>query len=485
MIKFSFIFISLFSYLIACFNYEGSIFILSFFYITSNFYLIYSFRKKNIFTEIFLASFLWLGFWFKFVLIITEIGSLTEGSGLFDFFATSFDNALLILSYAFVLLIIMSCLRERFFFSYEGFSNKKFSLKEKSIDFYFNHQTYFLVIFILLISFCAIINLKFSIYQKGIVSDQQLNFVFLSIFKWLTMFGFASISSFIIFCFIKRKKNIFIAFFIALFEGYVTSYGFLSRASLIFSQLSFLLGLKKSIELSNIFSKKKMFLYLFLIIFISLTSIHFVNLKRDQDYSKNSSSLFNIKKVFMSIKRIDMNNIHSLRTVKNEMTKNQTIYLLFNRWVGLDSWFAVISHPNLKSDLFLDSFKEKFNKNKFSYYENNFLGKKNIEYFPEFKNNYGVVLPGFFSFSFYSGSISFFLILIAFFYILGVTLEYLSFRFSFGNMIFSSLISQVYIYRLIHFGYLPSQSYLLLGALLLNIILYYFFVLLTNKFKIF
>jgi len=159
--------------------------------------------------------------------------------------------------------------------------------------------------------------------------------------------------------------------------------------------------------------------------------------------------------------------------------------LLFNRWVGLDSWLAVTSHPNLKRDLFLDSFKEKFNKNKFTYYQNNFLGKKNIEYIEEFKNNYGVVLPGFVSFSFYSGSISFFLILIAFLYILGVTLEYLSFRFSFGNMIFSSLISQVYIYRLIHFGYLPSQSYLLLAALLFNICLYYFFVILTNKTKVF
>ena len=484
MIRTFFIIISLFSYLIAYLNWEGSIVVLGFFYMSSNFYLIYSFRKKNIFTEMFLASFLWLGFWLKFVVIITKTGSLTEGSGLFNFSATSFDKAFLILSYAFVLLIVMSYLRERFFFSYEGFSNKKFSLKEKSIDFYFNHQTYFLTIFILLTSFCAIINLKFSIYQKGIISDQQLNFVILSVFKWFTMFGFASISSFIIFCFIKRKKNIFIAFSIALFEGFITSYGFLSRASLIFSQLSFLLGLKKSAELSNsFFSKKKIFLSLFLIISISLTSIYFVNLKRDSSYSKIPSS-FNKEEFFMAIKKIDISSTHSLRTVMNEITKNQTIYLLVNRWVGLDSWLAVTSHPNLKRDLFLDSFKEKFNRNKFTYYQNNFLEKKNIEYAAEFKDNYGVVLPGFVSFSFYSGSISFFLILIAFFYILGVTIEYFSFRFSFGNMIFSSLISQVYIYRLIHFGYLPSQSYLLLTALIINIALYYFFVILTNKTKI-
>jgi hypothetical protein len=481
--KFLFISFNLFLYLISYFNYEGSIFILSFFCISSNFYLIYSFRKKHIFTEIFLASFLWLGFWFKFVMIITKVGYLTEGSGLFDFSGTSYDRALLILSFAFFLLIIMSYLREQFFFSYEEFSKKKFFIKEKSIDFYFNYQNYFLVIFILLVLFCAIINLKFSIYQKGIISNQLLNPVFLSIFKWLTMFGFASFSSFIIFCFIKRKKNIFIAFFISLFEGFVTSYGFLSRASLIFSQISFFLGFKKIIELSNNpFSKKKVFLYLFLIIFISFTAIHFINLKRDQYHFKN---YFNFEKDFATIKTIDLTSAHAFSVVKNIISKNQTIYLLFNRWVGLDSWFAVTSHPNLSSNLFFDSFNEKFNKNKFTYYQNNFLGKKNIDYIPEFQKNYGVVLPGFFSFSFYSGSIFFFLALIAFFYMLGAFLEYISFRFSFGNIIFASFISQVYVYRLIHFGYLPSQSYLLLGALIFNILLYYFFVLLTNKKKIF
>lgn len=484
MIKFLFISFNFFFYLISSLNYKGSIFIISFFCISSNFYLIYSFRKKYIFTEIFLASFLWLGFWFKFVMVINNVGYLSEGSGLFDFSASSYDKSLLILSFAFFLLIIMSYIREHFFFSYEKFSNKKFFLKEKSIDFYFNYQNYFLVIFILLVSFCAFINLKFSIYQKGIISDQLLSPFFLSVFKWLTMFGFASISSFIIFCYFKRKKNIFIAFLISLFEGFVTSYGFLSRASLIFSQLSFLLGFKKSIELSNnIFFKKKVILYLFLIIFASLTSIHFINLKRDQHHIKNS---LNFEKDFTAIKKtIDLTNTHGFATLKNLISENQTIYLLFNRWVGLDSWFAVTSHPNLSVNLFFDSFSEKFDKNKFTYYQNNFLGKKNIEYVPEFKNNYGVVLPGFFSFSFYSGSIFFFLALIAFFYILGLILEYISFRFSFGNIIFSSLISQIYVYRLIHFGYLPSQSYLLLGAIIFNIVLYYFFILLVNKKKIF
>jgi hypothetical protein len=245
-----------------------------------------------------------------------------------------------------------------------------------------------------------------------------------------------------------------------------------------------LLGFIKSIELSNnCFLKKRVILYLFLIIFVSLTSIHFINLKRDQYYIKNSH---NFEKDFTAIKKtIDLTNTHGFAVLKNLISESQTIYLLFNRWVGLDSWFAVTSHPDLSGNLFFDSFSEKFDKNKFTYYQNNFLGKKNIEYTPEFKNNYGVVLPGFFSFSFYSGSIIFFLALIAFFYILGFILEYISFRFSFGNIIFSSLISQIYVYRLIHFGYLPSQSYLLLGAIIFNIALYYFFILFTNKKKIF
>ena len=76
------------------------------------------------------------------------------------------------------------------------------------------------------------------------------------------------------------------------------------------------------------------------------------------------------------------------------------------------------------------------------------------------KRNYGIILPGFIAFSFYSGSYLLMILIISFLYFISASLEVLAFKLSNYNLIFSSLIGQVLAYRLIHFGYLPSQSYL-------------------------
>ena len=39
-------------------------------------------------------------------------------------------------------------------------------------------------------------------------------------------------------------------------------------------------------------------------------------------------------------------------------------YLLINRWVGLDAVFTVVSEKDIGFELFIDSFKEKFNPKK-------------------------------------------------------------------------------------------------------------------------
>ena len=63
--------------------------------------------------------------------------------------------------------------------------------------------------------------------------------------------------------------------------------------------------------------------------------------------------------------------------------------------------------------------------------------------------------------------------------LLGSIIEFMAYRYSSKNLIFSSLIGQIIAYRFIHFGYLPQQSYLLFGTILITI----FFVYLLN-FKI-
>ena len=59
-------------------------------------------------------------------------------------------------------------------------------------------------------------------------------------------------------------------------------------------------------------------------------------------------------------------------------------------------------------------------------------------------------------------------------------LELTAYKLSNKNIIFASLIGQVVAYRLIHFGYIPAQSYLLVGSIILNILVYYFFIMLIK-----
>ena len=87
-----------------------------------------------------------------------------------------------------------------------------------------------------------------------------------------------------------------------------------------------------------------------------------------------------------------------------------------------------------------------------------------------YDNVKGNTLPGILAFSYYSGSYYILFIIIFMITIFGTFLEYISFKLSSQNLIFSALIGQVIAFRFIHFGYLPHQSYLLFGTILITII---------------
>jgi hypothetical protein len=53
-------------------------------------------------------------------------------------------------------------------------------------------------------------------------------------------------------------------------------------------------------------------------------------------------------------------------------------------------------------------------------------------------------------------------------------LEIFTFRFAGQNWVLCSLMAQVVAYRLAGFGYVPGQSYLLFGSLMLNVTLIFF-----------
>ena len=52
-------------------------------------------------------------------------------------------------------------------------------------------------------------------------------------------------------------------------------------------------------------------------------------------------------------------------------------------------------------------------------------------------------------------------------------LKYIFYKLGDKNIILCSLLYQIVAFRFAGFGYVPSQSYLLFGALLLNVFLFY------------
>ena len=131
-------------------------------------------------------------------------------------------------------------------------------------------------------------------------------------------------------------------------------------------------------------------------------------------------------------------------------------------------------------DLFKESLKEKFDQKSISFYESKF-GIYEKDHYQSSNLRKGNTLPGLLAFLFFSGSHVFLYISIIFFCLIASILEYLMFKVSFNNLLASSLIGMVIAYRFAHFGYLPSNSYLLFGSIII-IILTLFIIKLMNDF---
>jgi hypothetical protein len=485
----SFIIINLICYVIASKSYVGNQQLFFIYAISINFYLIYSFREKSFFFEKILSLFLWLGFWFKFVFVLIFSGNFREGTGNFDYSIEMFNYGIFVSSIAFISLISLSYLREKVLhFNYPINISSKLD-DEKLKNFYINYRKTILIIFLLIVSFSAFMNVNFSIYRKGIIHNEDVPFLIMSLFKWLTIFGFCSFSSFILFYEMKINKNILLGILVSLYEGLVTNIGFMSRA-MIFNQLAIYLGVLKNLELN----KKKIklinwFLYLSLLFITFFVSIYLVTIDRDNKFHNYEGTKLILENVLV-VERVLPNNEETKdilekrfivdsffqKKFKEYPILNNFIYLILNRWIGLDAVFAVVSSDKLSFSFFKKSLGEKFDSTTHSFYEMEILERKKLYIKHGIDKNYGIIIPGFIAFSFYAGSILIMSLVILMLYSISIVIEYISFKLSNSNVIFSSLIGQVCAYRLIHFGYLPSQSYLLLFSILLNIILFYLII---------
>ena len=219
-------------------------------------------------------------------------------------------------------------------------------------------------------------------------------------------------------------------------------------------------------------------------------------LKNEENELKNKENELKNEKNELKNEEININIIG----IKNRVVKffQEILYLVSKRWVGMESMVLVTKNNERNFNTLINAFDDRFSKLEKAYYEEVFIMRdtklnnssvmmKNQSDFS--LNNsgqyvYGVITPGFISFLHYANNkyflfLSVFLIIMIFLYIE----KFISFMTS-NNLILVSFLSHILVYRLIHFGYLPHQTYLLLGTILVNLVSFYCFKKIYLFFKI-
>ena len=210
-----------------------------------------------------------------------------------------------------------------------------------------------------------------------------------------------------------------------------------------------------------------------------------INIKNDDSAPIDEKSQENIKdivdsdiekdtKIKLIQEKLEERGIQNLDFKKNI---NRILFVIKNRFVGLDGVATVTSYPEKNFQLFFNYLKEEYNPNDYGFYQKNFIipfEQKHLvgeEYEKTSSRHYGIILPGIISFLSTPGSKIFLFVSCFLIFMFCAILELLAKKMTYGSIIFSNLVGYVLGYRLIHFGYLPKQSYLLLGAIVLTIII--------------
>ena len=135
-------------------------------------------------------------------------------------------------------------------------------------------------------------------------------------------------------------------------------------------------------------------------------------------------------------------------------------------------------------NIFWNSFREKITYlPRESYYAINFMNVGGTNVSSSSSRQYSVFLPGIVAFFSYHGSLVFLFTSLFLLHLCLGFIEKISLLLSFNSKIFSSFVGFVLAYRLIHFGYVPKNSYMLLTAIFISIFGIFFISKLIKKYS--
>lgn len=417
--------------------------------------LISGFTRRAFFIDLFVGVFFWLGFWFKFTIVIIYYdGIFNEPIGYFVRGPASYDQALLVASIGMGGFLLATLIRKKFLL---GHFNNQLNPMNGLESMFKKNKVKILLFFIGLIVFIGVTNLFLGIYQKGTITKTFLPLGLNNLYKWLLLFGLASFSAVILDLeFRVRKKVSLILYSIAMFETFFTSISILSRgmvlnsAALIVGLLAIYRNKGKIIGFKSLFFGILVFLMFFVI------SQQLVGALRSVKFEKYD------------------NDININKAILNQIDSRDYFYrnIFIDRWVGIEAVMAVSSHTNLGWDLLKDALDEKYDEEKMSFYDKNILKDKSPYINVDKSKHHFLSVPGIIAFFYYPGSYVFLFFMMLSIGVFSSIIEFIGYKLT-QNLVLISLISQVIAYRYSNFGYVPLQNYLIFGAIIMNILLVY------------
>lgn len=482
--------------------YEGSIFVFAIYCLSFIVMLYYLTDNKSSYFEVFFSSYLFLGFWFKYVFSLIFYDGKIYDSGQIK--STDIDEVLIIGIFIAIICLISSFINKNLISKY---LNKKNESKEKSFfeNLYLNNRILILLFFLLFISIVGFLNYQLGIHLRGFLYQTEIPSIIKNLTKWLLLFGLTTFSCFLIHVEIKnlKKINIF-SILIVLLEVFISYTSMLSRSFIINAVSLILPTYQQSVKLIKKYDNKFFVIFL-IILFFTMTSLYGVNHIRaiklntlKSEWLTANSQKHSIKDK-LQVKKIKEYNFEIPKTeLKSNNLKNEDInnakthdvdasaskimnFIIINRWIGIDSLILVYNSEKKGFDLFFRSLNEKKKVNSdLTFYENEFglsNVKVNIEYGKTILK--GNTLPGIITFLYYSGNLLFLFISLFVIIILCNYFEKFLKNITNNNLIFVCFISNMIATRLIHFGYAPKDTYLFITSVLLSV----FFMVFLLRFK--
>ena len=433
-------------------HYKGSLGAYLLFTLITNALLLNGFKKRSIYFDTFIGVFIWLGFWLKFsVRLAFFSGEFHEAIGAFDGAPESFDNALNISSCGIAAFWLASVVRQRFF----NYPDAPLGCGGSGIfRFYKDHRKLLVGLFVVLVALVAISNAWFGVYQRGMVTQTVLPFGMNGIYKWLLQFGFASVSALIIRFEIELNQEIsWVAVLPPLFEAFSSNVSLLSRG-MVLNSVGLVVGAIRTMFGAGIkFSPLRVSAAALMFAALFAVSVFAVN------YLRSTSLLGGAA-------------INSSQVIGSASGMATPLFL--DRWVGIEGVMAVSSSKHLGWELWREALGERFQEGQLSFYDRVFIESPYLNYgLSDSSKHHFVSLPGVVAFFYYPGSLFFLFLALFLLGLVAAIIECLTYLFAGLNWVLCSLFAQVVAFRYVSFGYVPGQSYLLFGALALNVLLIY------------